>query len=397
MKYWKSCLAALLLLVATPFAASAQTVKVGLILSYSGQGASIGDLMDKAVKLYIKQHEKDLPAGVKLEIIRRDDTGPNPEVARRLAQELITREKVDFLAGLIYTPNAMAVASLATEAKVPTIVMNAGTSVIVRRSPYIARVSFTMWQSAYPLGKWAAQQSGVKRAYTAVTDYGPGHDSEAAFTKAFTESGGQMVGSVRMPLQNPDFIPFLQRVKDEKPDVLFVFVPAGKVATALMKAYNDLGLAQAGIKLIGQGDIVPDEELPNMGDAPTGIVTVHHYSASADRPQNKAFVAAWKKEYGADSTPSFYSVASWDGMAAIFHTIKAQNGKLDADKTMALLKGWQNPDSPRGPITIDKDTRDIIQNEYIRRLERVNGKLTNVEFETIPQVKDPWVQFNPPQ
>jgi branched-chain amino acid transport system substrate-binding protein len=396
MRFLKYALAASALVLAMP--AKAETVKIGLLLTFSGPAASLGDLMKKSVDLYIKQHEKELPAGTKVELVVRDETGPNPEVTKRLAQELITRERVNFLAGFTYTPDAMAVAPLATEAKVPMIVMNAGTSVIVRQSPYIARTSFTMWQSGYPLGQWAAKQQGVKTAYTAVADYAPGHDIEASFKRGFTEAGGQMAGEVRMPVLAPDYTPFMQRIKDAKPDVLCVFVPAGKQATALMKAYQDLGMAQAGIRLIGPGDITPDEELPNMGDIPSGLITtMHHYSAAGNRPANKAFVASWKAAYGAESSPGFMAVGAWDGMAAIFHAIKEQKGKIDPDKTMALLKGWKNPNSPRGPIMIDPNTRDIVQNEYLRRLDRVGGKLANVEIETIENVDDPWVKFNPPK
>jgi branched-chain amino acid transport system substrate-binding protein len=393
----KSLLAATALLAAAG-AAQAQTVKVGLLLTFSGPGASLGDQMKKAIELYVKEHEKELPAGTKLELIYRDETGPNPEVVKRLAQELITRDRVNFISGLTYTPNALAVAPLATEAKVPTIVMNAGTSVIVRQSPYIARTSFTMWQSGYPLGQWAAKQGNAKTAYVAVADYGPGHDIEASFTRGFTEGGGQVLGTVRMPVMAPDYTPFLQRVKDAKPDVLCIFVPAGRQATSIMKAFHDLGLNQAGIRLIGPGDLTPDDELANMGDIPSGaIMTMHHYSAAADRPANKAFLEAWRKAYGAESIPGFLAVGAWDGTAAIFHAIKAQGGKLDPDKTMALLKGWQNPNSPRGPIAIDAETRDIVHNVYLRRLERRDGKLANIELETIPMVKDPWVRFNPPK
>lgn len=391
-------LGALAIGLALPAAAGAQTVKVGVISSYSGAagGSVIADLMDKAINLYMKQNAGKLGA-VKVELVRRDDTGIAPDTAKRLAQELITRDKVQFITGLIYTPNANAIAPLATEAKVPVVIMNAGTSSTMRLSPYLARVSFTLWQSSYPLGQWAAKQPNTKKAFTAVADYGPGIDAEQAFTKAFTEGGGQIVGSVRMPPTNPEMTPFLQRAKDAKPDVLFVFVPAGTQATAIMKIYGELGMPQSGIKLIGPGDITPDEELPNMGDLKTdGIVTMHHYTANAKRPENAAFVDAWKKEYGANSTPSFYSVAAWDGMDAIFFAIRAQNGRVDGDRSMELLKNWQNPASPRGPVRIDPVTRDVIQNEYMRRLERVDGKLVNVEFETIAQVKDPWPQFNPP-
>ena len=343
----------------------------------------------------MQQNEASL-APIRIEIIRRDDTGPNPEVARRLTQELITRERVQLLTGYIYTPNAMAIAPLINEARVPTIIMNAGTSVIVRQSPMFVRTSFTMWQSAYPLGQWAARQQNVRRSYTLVSDYAPGHDSEAAFIRGFTEGGGQNIAAVRMPLNTVDFAPFLQRVKDEHPDALFIVVPAGVVARGIMKAYADLGLAQAGIRLIGQGDITPDEELPNMADVPTGIITMHHYSAAADRPANRAFVDAWQRAYGANSTPSFYSVGAWDAMAAIFHVIREQRGQIDPERTMQLLRGWENPNSPRGPMRIDAETRDIVQNEYLRSLDRVNGQLINREIETIPMVSDPWVRFNPP-
>jgi branched-chain amino acid transport system substrate-binding protein len=374
--------------------ASAQTIKIGVITTYSGPSASLGDYMDKGLALYAKLHEKDLPPGVKVEIVRRDDTGPNPEVARRLAQELIARERVNFLAGVVFTPNANAIAPLTAEAKVPLVIMNAAGTNTTLMSPYVTRTSFTLWQSSYPLGQWTAKQPGMKRAYTAVTDYAPGHDGEQAFIKGFSEGGGQILGSVRMPIQNPDFVPFMQRVKDAKPDALYIFVPAGRHATAIMKAFGDLGLREAGIKLVGPGDITTDEELPSMGDVPLGVITAHHYAAALKNPQNEAFVEAFKKEY--NTGPNFMAVGGWDGMAAIFHAIKAQNGKITPDGTMAALKGWKNA-SPRGPIQLDPDTRDIIQNEYIREVKRVDGQLANIEFETIPAVKDPWKVFNPPK
>src|SRR5712691_456226 len=328
--------------------AFAQTIKIGFITSYSGLNGNLGPYMERAVRLYIKLHENELPPGVKIELLTRDDTGPNPDKARQLAQELVVRDKVDLLAGVIFTPNAMAIAPIATEAKVPFVIMNAGTSVITARAPYIVRASFTLWQASYPLGQWAAKK--FKTAYTLVSDFGPGHDSEEAFTKGFTEGGGRILGSVRVPLQNPDWAAYLQRVKDAKPDTLMVFIPAGKSATAVMKNFSDLGLAAAGIKLIGPGDITTDEELPNMGDVALGVTTVFHYSAAAERPANKAFVAAWKKEYGAASTPNFVAAAAWDGMDAIFYVVKAQKGRIDPDRTMELLKGYKNPNSPRGPI-----------------------------------------------
>jgi branched-chain amino acid transport system substrate-binding protein len=390
MRTAKIALAAALVFSAA--AVSAQTVKIGFITSYSGLNGNLGPYMERGMRLYIKQHEKELPPGVKIEVITRDDTGPNPDKARQLAQELVVRDKVNLLAGVIFTPNAMSIAPIATEAKVPFVIMNAGTSVITARSPYIVRTSFTLWQASYPLGQWAAKK--FKTAYTLVSDFGPGHDSEEAFIKGFTEGGGKILGSTRVPLQNPDWAAYMQRVKDAKPDVLKVFIPAGKTATAVMKNFSDLGLAQAGIKLIGPGDITTDEELPNMGDVALGVLTVHHYSAAATRPQNKAFVEAWKKEYGASETPNFLSAGAWDGTALIFAAIKQQKGKLDPEKTMDIFKQWKNPDSPRGPIAIDPETRDIIQNEYLREVKKVGGQYANVEIETVATaVKDPWKQL----
>jgi branched-chain amino acid transport system substrate-binding protein len=393
MKSRQAAIAALAVAVLSCPGAFAQTVKLGIIDTYSGPFAAVGELLDRGIRLYVKQHEKDLPADVKLEIIRRDDTGPNPEVAKRMAQELITREHVQLLAGTVYTPNALAIAPLVSEAKVPFVVMNAGTALITTKSPYIARTSFTMWQSSYPLGEWAAK-NGVSKAYTAVTDYGPGIDAEAAFTKGFTAAGGRIVGSVHMPLVNPDYVPFMQRAKDAAPDAVFVFVPGGKDATALMKVFGELGLKAAGIKLIGPGDISTDEELRNMGDVALGVVTAFHYSAAATRPANQDFVKAYKAEFGAREEPAFEVVGAYDGMAAIFHAIIAQHGRMEPDRTMELLRGWKDDASPRGPIMIDPETRDIVQNEYLRRIEKVNGELANVEFETMPMVKDPWKELN---
>jgi branched-chain amino acid transport system substrate-binding protein len=376
--------------VAVP--ASAQTVRIGLINTYSGAMASNGDQIEKAINLFMKSGQCKLPPGVNLEIIKRDDTGINPETAKRLATELIVRDKVQLITGVVWTPNALSIAPVVTEAKVPFIIMNAGTAMITERSPYIARTSFTLWQSSYPMGTWASKK--FKTAYVAVADFGPGHDAQEAFTKAFTAAGGKVVGSVRMPPPTTDFAPFLQRVKDAKPDALFVFVPAGKNATALIKGFGDLGLAQAGIKLIGPGDIVTDEELPNMGDVPIGVVTMFHYSAAGDRPANKSFVAAYQKEYGPNAWPNFISVGAWDGMQAICDVVAAQGGKVDPEKTMLLLRGWKNPNSPRGPIEIDPRTRDIVQNEYVRETRKVGGIVKNVELETIPMVKDPWKEFS---
>jgi branched-chain amino acid transport system substrate-binding protein len=375
---------------------AAETVKIGVILTYSGPQASLGDQIDKGVKLYLKMHEKELPNGVTLELVRRDDTGPNPDVAKRLAQELVTRDRVQFLTGVVWTPNANAIVPIVMESKTPFVIMNAAGVNTTVSSPYIVRTSFTLWQSSYPIGQWAAKQ-GMKRAHTAVSDFAPGHEAEAGFIKGFVSGGGEIAGSVRIPLQNPDFVPFIQRIKDARPEVLFVFIPAGKQATAIIKAYGDLGLREAGVKLIGTQDLTTEEELGNMGDVPLGIITAGSYSDFGERPANKTFVEAWHREYGAASRPNFMSVGGWDGMAAIFAAIKAQNGKIDAAKSMEILSSWQNPDSPRGPISIDPKTRDIVQNEYIRRVEKRGDVLANIEFETIPSVKDPFKELNPPK
>jgi len=394
MKVKTSTWLAAIALAAVSGLAAAQTVKIGIITTYSGPTAGQGDQLDKGYKLYLKLHADKLPPGVKVEPIFRDDTGANPDAAKRLAQELIVRDKVQFLTGVVWTPNAAAIAPLTAEAKVPFVIANAAGVTIPRVSPYVARVSFTLWQSAYPLGQWAAKK--YKRVYTVVSDFAPGHEAEEGFTKGFKEAGGEIVGSARVPLANTDFIPYMQRVKDAKPDAIFAFNPAGKQATAQMKAYAELGLAKAGIKYIGTGDITTDEELQNMGDSAVGVMTVHHYSAAANRPANKAFVAAYKKEYGAKLNPGFMVVGAWDAMDAIFYAIREQKGKLDPDKTMELLKHYKNPNSPRGPIQIDPETREIVQNEYLREVRKVGGQLENVELETIAtQYKDPWKTFNP--
>lgn len=384
------------LAVALAAPASAETVKIGIILTYSGPAASLGDQIDKGMSLYVKEHAKDLPPGVTVELIRRDDTGLNPATAKRLAQELITRDHVNFLAGVVWSPNALAIAPLTAEAKVPLVDSNAAAVNLTRLSPYVARVSFTLWQECLPFGKWAATKGGLKKVYIAVSDFAPGHEAAAAFTKGFNDAGGKIVDSVAFPVKDPDFVPFLQRVKDAKPDAVFIFVPSGKQATALMKAYNDLGMKAAGIKVIGSQDMVPDEELPNMGQEPLGVISVGTYSNAATRPANKAYLAAWKREYGDKTPPGFMSVGGWDTMAAIFSALKATGGNTDPDKVMAALKGWKY-DSPRGEIMIDPDTRDIVQHIYIRRVEKQGNHLANIEFETLPMTKDPWKELNPPK
>ena len=373
-------------------AAYGQTVKIGVISTYSGPNAQYGENIDRGLKLYMKHNADKLPPGVKIELVERDDGGPNPDVAKRLAQELIIRDKVDFLTGFVWTPNAMAVAPIITEAKVPTVILNAASSQVTTASPYFVRFSFTEWQVAYPLGQWASKR--YKRAYQIVSDYAPGYDEEEAFAKGFTEGGGQIIGKVRVPLATTDFAPFMQRAKDMKPDIVFGFVPAGKLSSQLMKSFNDLGMDKAGIHLIGSGNLTTDEELQGMGDVTLGKMTTYHYSVAADRPANKAFQSLFRKEYGDKVVGNFVTVTAWDAMDAIYAAIRAQGGKLSPERSIESLRNYKNPASPRGPISIDPETRDIVQNVYIREVRRAGGQLANVELDVIPNVKDPWKELN---
>jgi branched-chain amino acid transport system substrate-binding protein len=376
------------LLVSLSFATGAQnTIKVGVIAEFSGSFAAYGQQIEAGMKAYLKQYG-DTVAGKKIELITRDTGGPAPEVAKRFAQELITRDKVQFLAGFGLTPNAMAVAPVVTEAKVPMIISNAATSVITTRSPYIARVSMTIPQVSAPMAEWALK-NGVKQVYTVVADYGPGIDAETQFTKTFKAGGGEVVGTLRTPLQNPDFSAAIQRVKDAKPQAVFVFLPAGEQGIAFVKGFNERGLAKEGIKLIATGDITDDHVLDAMGEPTLGLITSFHYSAAHDSAENAAFL----KNYAAANDPkvgraNFMAAAGYDTMAAIFEVVRKTNGDVDGDKAMAALKGYKWV-SPRGPVMIDPDTRDIVQTVYIRKVEKKDGKLANVEFDKIENVKDP--------
>jgi branched-chain amino acid transport system substrate-binding protein len=372
--------------------AVADTVKVGLILPYSGPFASLASIMDDGIKLWMKQNG-DTVGSTKIELIRRDTTGPNPDIAKRLAQELITRDGVKILTGFVFTPNALAVAPLITEAKVPTVIMNAATAVITTKSPYFARVSLTLPQTTEIFGRWAATKGGLKRVFTSVSDYGPGIDAEDSFTRGFTEAGGTVVDKLRIPLANPDVVPFLQRVLDAKPDGLYAFIPGGTQPPAFVKAFNEVGLAKAGIKLMPSEEATDEATLQDLGDLAVGLVTAMHYTAQHQTPANKAFVSAWHAAYGENKDPDFFAVGAWDGMALIYDIVKKLDGHIDGDKAMEIVKGWKY-ESPRGPISIDPETRDIVQNVYICKVEKVNGRLANVPFETYEAVKDPWKQRN---
>ncbi|HYL32019.1 MAG TPA: ABC transporter substrate-binding protein [Stellaceae bacterium] len=373
--------------VAAAPSAGAQTIKVGVVDTFTGAQASFGEYTDKGFRLYIKLHKQDLPTGVKIELIDRDDGGLNPDRAKRLSQELVTRDHVDLLAGGSFTPNGMATAAVADEAGIPFVVTNAATPIVTANFPNAVRFSFTVVQSFAPLGAWAGRH--YKTAYTLVSDYAAGWAAERAFTDAFKAAGGTVLGSLHAPPQEIEFSPYLQRIKDAKPRVVMIFVPGGRSATTVMKAFEAIGLARTGAKLVGSGEsIVPDDELQNIGDAALGVVDVTHYSAAATRPANEEFVAAWRKEYGAKTTPNFVAVAAWDGMAAIFDAIKAQDGKLEPEKTLDMLRHYKSANSPRGPIAIDPETRDIVQNEYLHAVLKVNGRIENVELDTIATAVD---------
>src|SRR4051812_24318891 len=368
-------------IAATMPAQAQEAVKIGLILPMTGGQASTGKQIDNAVRLYMQQ-KGDSVSGKKIEIILKDDAAV-PDNTKRLAQELIVNDKVSFIAGFGVTPAAFAAAPLATQAKIPEVVMAAGTSAITERSPYIVRTSFTLAQSSTIIGDWATK-NGIKKVAAPTSDYAPGNDAPNFFKEHFLAGGGQIVEEVKVPLANPDFAPFLQRVKDSRPDAMFVFVPAGQGGT-FMKQYAERGLDKAGIKVIGPGDVMDDDLLNGMGDAALGTVTAHLYSAAHPSEKNKEFVAAYKKAFG--SRPGFMAVSGYDGIHLIYEALKKTGGKADGDELVAAMKGtkWE---SPRGPVSIDPETRDIVQNIYIRKVEKVDGELYNVEFQTFEAVKD---------
>jgi branched-chain amino acid transport system substrate-binding protein len=367
-------------------AAGPDTIKVGLIAPFSGPFADYGKQMEGGIKAYMAQHGSTV-AGKKIEVIVKDTTGPSPEIAKRLAQELVVRDKVDFLAGFGLTPEALAVAPLAEQAKKPMIIMNAASSSITTKSNYIARVSMTLPQSSAPMAKWALKNK-IRNVVTLVADYAPGIDAETAFRTALTEGGGKVQEAIRVPLKNPDFAPYIQRIKDARPDAVFVFVPPGEHTIAFMKGYRERGLAEAGIKVIGTGDLTDDHMLAAMGDATLGVITTFHYSAAHKSPENAAFLKSFASANPGAGRPNFMAVGGYDGMAAIYEVARKLNGDIDGDKAMAILKGMQL-NSPRGPIVLDAATRDVVQTEYVRRVEKVDGQLFNIEFDQFPNQKDP--------
>jgi branched-chain amino acid transport system substrate-binding protein len=368
-------------------AANAQQgpIKIGLILPYSGQFADAATQMDNAIKLFVKENG-DTVAGRKIEFIRKDTGGIAPDVAKRLAQELVVRDGVDILAGFVLTPNAMTAGDVSDQAKKFMVVMNAATSIITTKSPYMVRTSLTTPQLNQALGDWAAKKGGVKKAYTMVSDYGPGLDAGGAFALGFKEAGGEIIGEVKMPVANPDFSAFVQRAKDLNPEGIYIFVPGGAQPGALGKALAERGIDARKTKVMGQLEIADENAIKVMGDAALGIITASHYDYAHKSAKNEAFVKAYNAAYGRN--PDFFSIGGWDGMQLIYDVLKKTGGKTDAQALVDAAKGmkWE---SPRGPISIDPETRDIIQTVYIRRVEKVDGKLVNVEIDKIENVKDP--------
>jgi branched-chain amino acid transport system substrate-binding protein len=361
------------------------TVKIGLILPMTGPFASTGRQIDNAIKVYMAKHGGTV-AGKKIEVILKDDGG-TADTTRRLAQELVVNDKVAFLAGFGLTPTALATAPIATQGKVPMIVMAAATSAITEQSPFIVRSGFTLPQITLPMAEWAAKNN-LKKVVTLVTDYGPGIDAENQFKKSFTAAGGTVPAELRVPLKNPDFAPFLQRVRDAAPDAVFVFVPSG-VGSIFMKQFAERGLDKSGIKLIATGDVTDDDILNDIGDVALGVVNTMHYSAAHDSALNKEYVAAMRKS--GNIRANFHSVGGYDGMHLIYKALEATKGDTSGEALVNAMKGmaWE---SPRGPVSIDRETRDITQNVYVRRVEKRDGQLWNVEFQTVSAVKDPGKQ-----
>ncbi|MET1045493.1 MAG: ABC transporter substrate-binding protein [Hyphomicrobium sp.] len=362
-----------------------ETVKIGVILPYSGSFADAGAQLDAGIELYLQQHGDEV-AGKKIEIIRKDTGGPAPDVAKRLAQELVVRDNVDILAGFALTPEALGAADISKEAQKLMVVMNAATSVVTEKSPYIVRSSFTTPQVNSALGKWAAEH-GIKEAYTLVADYGPGHDAAKAFETAFTAAGGKIVGSDRTPVANPDFSAYVQRVKDANPEAVYIFIPGGAQPAALGKALAERGLTPPNTKVLGQGELTHPEALESMGDTASGIITGFHYTLERDDPMNKEFVAVYQAA-NKGRNPDLFSIGGYDGMHLIYEALKKTNGNTSGDALVEAAKGmsWI---SPRGPMSIDPETRDVVETVYIREVQKVGNMLQNVIIEEIKDVKDP--------
>jgi branched-chain amino acid transport system substrate-binding protein len=360
---------------------------IGLVLPMSGAFADQGQYYENGVRLYQKLHGSTV-AGLTVETVLRDDQGPGSgDLARRLTQELIVRNKADVILGYSFTPNAMSAATLLTEAKKPAVIVNAATSIITEKSPYFVRVSFTLPQLAATLGSWAAKNN-IKTAYTIVSDYAPGIDAETWFKKSFEAGGGKVIGDARTPVASMEYSPYLQRAMEAKPDAVFAFNPGGDVSVAFMKATKERGLVKSGIKLMVTGDVVDDYMLAAMGDAVDGVISSMHYQVELDNKANAAFLKGYKEMFGANAVPSVRTVQAYDAMALIYKAVEKTNGNLDGDALVTALKGTKL-DSPRGPVEIDPATRDVIENIYIRKGEMKDGTWHNIAFDTVEAVKDP--------
>ncbi len=377
--------AAVVAALAASSANAQQAVKIGVVMSYSGQFADPGAQIDNGIKLYMKEHG-DTVAGKKIVIIRKDNGGIAPDVAKRLSQEVIVRDGADILAGYDLTPNAMAAGDVSAQAKKFMVNMNAATAIITTKSPYMVRTSFTVPQLNETLGTWA-YKNGIRKAYTLVSDFGPGHDGEAAFQKGFKDAGGEIIGSARYPVANQDFAPFIQRAKDANPDAIYIWVPGGPQPAAIGKSLAERGIDPTKTKVLGQGELTYEDALKSMGDAGLGLITAFHYDYNHQSAKNKAFVAAYRAEF--KRNPDMFSVGGYDGMHVIYEALKKTGGKTDGEALINAAKGMQW-ESPRGPMSIDPVTRDVIQTVYIRRVEKVGGALVNVEFDKIENVKDPF-------
>jgi branched-chain amino acid transport system substrate-binding protein len=378
-------LSACIAICTIPMSANAQgPVKIGLINVLSGQFADAGIQLDNGIKTYMKQHG-DSVAGRKIELVRRDVGGPAPDIAKRLAQELVVRDNVDLLAGFLLTPNALAAADVSAQSRKFMVVMNAATSIIITKSPYMIRTSVTLPQVMETFGAWAAR-NGIKKCYTMVTDYGPGHDSEAAFQRAFKAAGGEVIGSVRFPIANPDFSAFVQRAKDLDPECIYIFIPGGAQPAALGKAFAERGIDLQRTKVLGSGEATSEQALKMMGDAGLGMISAWHYDYKSAAPLNVEFVKVFNEMHGRN--PDFFSIGGYDGMHAIYEALGKTGGKTDGEALIEAARGMKW-DSPRGPMSIDAQTRDVVQTIYIRRVEKVGGELVNVPFDKIEDVKDP--------
>ena len=363
-------------------AGAQEVLKMGISIPMTGAGFNaVGRQLAAAIKLYVQQHG-DIVAGRKIEIIVRDDGGV-ADNARRIVQEMIVNEKVGLL-GIGITPTSLAIAPLVTQAKIPTLVMSSGASITVTKSPYMVRAGFVLGQQSWIMAEWAAK-NGSKRVVTLVNDWAPGIEAETAFKTRFIQAGGEIIESIRIPLANPDFAPFLQRIRDSNPDTAFIFFP-GPQTGIFAKQFAERGLANSGIKIIGSGDLTDDDGLNTMGDQMLGMVTAGPYSASHDSALNKAYVSAFEKAN--NFRPNFVSLGGYDGMHLIYEALKKTGGNSAGDTLLAAMKGmaWE---SPRGPMSIDPQTRDVVNNIYIRRVEKINGQLYNTEFATYEAVKDP--------